>query len=68
LNVHYLQHVPFEGLGSIEDWVRRGSHTLSATQLYEGEPLPAVGDMDLLVVMGGPMNIYEEAKYPWLAG
>ncbi|TAM43969.1 MAG: hypothetical protein EPN55_12090 [Gammaproteobacteria bacterium] len=68
MNVHYLQHVRLEGLGSIGNWVRRGPHTLGATRFYRGEPLPAVGDMDLLVVMGGPMNIYEETKYPWLAG
>lgn len=67
MNIHYLQHVPFEGLGSIEDWVRRGGHTLGATRFYLGEPLPPVQKVDLLVVMGGPMNIYEEAKYQWLA-
>lgn len=66
MNIHYLQHVPFEGLGSIEDWVRRGGHTLGATRFYRGDPLPAVETLDLLVVMGGPMNIYEEASYPWL--
>jgi GMP synthase-like glutamine amidotransferase len=67
LNIHYLQHVSFEGLGSIQYWVRRGPHTLSATRFYRGEPLPAIEEVDLLVVMGGTMNIYEEAKYPWLA-
>lgn len=66
MNIHYLQHVPFEGIGSIEDWVRRGGHTLGATRFYCGDPLPAVEALDLLVVMGGPMNIYEEACYPWL--
>lgn len=66
MNLHYLQHVPFEGLGSIEDWVRRRGHTLSATQLYLGAPLPAVETLDLLLVMGGSMNVYEEANYPWL--
>lgn len=66
MNVHYLQHVPFEGLGSIEEWIRRGGHTLGATHFYRGDPLPAVDAVDLLVVMGGPMNIYEEADYPWL--
>ncbi|MFH1494509.1 MAG: type 1 glutamine amidotransferase [Pseudomonadota bacterium] len=66
MNIHYLQQVPFEGPGSIAEWVRRGGHTLGATRLYLGDPLPAVETLDLLVVMGGPMNIYEEASYPWL--
>ncbi|MBA3058279.1 MAG: type 1 glutamine amidotransferase [Gammaproteobacteria bacterium] len=67
MNIHYLQHVPFEGPGNIVDWVRRGRHTLGATRFYCGDPLPAVETLDLLVVMGGPMNVYEEARYPWLA-
>jgi GMP synthase (glutamine-hydrolysing) len=66
MNIHYLQHVPFEGLGSIGDWVQHGGHTLSATRLYLDAPLPTVEALDLLVVMGGSMNIYEEATYPWL--
>ena len=66
MHIHYLQHVPFEGPGNILDWVQRGGHTLGATRFYCGDPLPAVETLDLLVVMGGPMNIYEEANYPWL--
>ncbi|MFN7943027.1 MAG: type 1 glutamine amidotransferase [Thermoanaerobaculia bacterium] len=37
------------------------------TRFHRGEPLPAVEDVDLLVVLGGPMNVDEESKYPWLA-
>lgn len=66
MNIHYLQHVPFEGLGSIEDRALSRSGVVGATRLYRGESLPALEKVDLLVVMGGPMNIYEEARYPWL--
>jgi GMP synthase-like glutamine amidotransferase len=66
MNIHYLQHVPFEGLGSIEAWALDRHHSLSATRFYNNEPLPSVADIDWLIVMGGPMNIYEEDKYPWL--
>lgn len=67
MRVHWLQHVPFEGLGSIGDWIRRGRHPLGVTRFFRGDPLPAVDEVDLLVVMGGPMNVHEETKYPWLA-
>jgi GMP synthase (glutamine-hydrolysing) len=67
MNIHCLQHVPFEGPASIADWARRGAHTLGVTRLDCGDPLPAVETLDLLVVLGGPMNIYDEANYPWLA-
>jgi GMP synthase-like glutamine amidotransferase len=64
--LHYLQHVPFEGLGSIEKWARDSGHRITRTRLYSADPLPALSDVDLLVVMGGPMNVYEEGPYPWL--
>ncbi|NJK35603.1 MAG: C26 family cysteine hydrolase domain-containing family [Oscillatoriales cyanobacterium SM2_2_1] len=66
LKVHYLQHVPFEGLGSIESWMTGQNHTLSGTRLYKNEPLPNVADLDWLIILGGPMNIYEDQIYPWL--
>ena len=66
MKIHYLQHVPFEGLGSIEAWARQHQHTLSVTRLYQNDPWPLLEDFDWLIVMGGPMNIYEESQYPWL--
>lgn len=65
--LHYLQHVPFEGLGSIDAWVRDSGHEVTRTRFHAADPLPALSDVDLLVVMGGPMNVYEERRYPWLA-
>lgn len=67
MNIHYLQHVPFEGLAGIGTWAAQRGHRVSATRLHAGEALPRVEPCDWLVVMGGPMNIYEEAKFPWLA-
>lgn len=66
MKIHYLQHVPFEGLASIESWAISQNHSLSATRFYSNESLPSIKDIDWLVVMGGPMNIYEDDKYPWL--
>ncbi len=66
MKLHYLQHVPFEGLGSIETWARRNGWEIGHTALYADAPLPAVDAFDFLVVMGGPMNIYEHEAYPWL--
>ncbi|MFA6564437.1 MAG: type 1 glutamine amidotransferase [Verrucomicrobiia bacterium] len=66
MNLHYLQHVPFEGLASIETWAAARGHQVAVTRLYAGDPLPRLDQFDWLVVMGGPMNIYEEDKFPWL--
>nr|WP_201258008.1 type 1 glutamine amidotransferase [Syntrophotalea acetylenivorans] len=39
---------------------------MTLTRLYAGERLPGVEDFDWLLIMGGPMNIYQEKQYPWL--
>lgn len=69
MRIHYLQHVPFEGVGSIADWAAERGHELAGTELFAAAaapPFPDLADFDLLVVMGGPMNVYEDAAYPWL--
>ena len=67
MRLHYLQHVPFENPGSILMWAKSNGHDITNTQLYKNDPLPKQQDFDWLVIMGGPMNIYEEDKYPWLS-
>jgi GMP synthase-like glutamine amidotransferase len=52
-------------------WAKNHGWGLSNTCLYDypkgGVPFPLIRDFDWLVIMGGPMNAYEEAEYPWLA-
>lgn len=66
MRIHYLQHVAFEGPAGIAEWARKNGHLLTGTHLYNYETVPSVEQFDLLVIMGGPMNIYEEDIYPWL--
>src|SRR5687767_2628136 len=66
MKIHYLQHVPFEGIGSMELHLRAQGHELSSTHLYLDSILPEPADIDWLIVMGGPMGVYDEALYPWL--
>lgn len=65
--IHIIQHVPYEGPGHILDWARQNKHRVSFTRLYKNELFPAMNSVDLLVVMGGPMGIYQDSEYPWLA-
>ena len=67
MRLHYLQHVPFENPGSILVWAEKNQYTVTGTHLYKNEILPNPQEFDWLVIMGGPMNIYEEEQYPWLA-
>jgi len=66
VKVHHLQHVKFEGLGSMEVVLKERGHQLSATHLYANQALPLLKDIDWLIVMGGPMGVYDEQVYPWL--
>lgn len=64
--IHSLHHVPFEGLGFIEQWANTNNAPMSSTKLYVDTTLPSQEEFDWLIIMGGPMNIYEEETYPWL--
>jgi GMP synthase-like glutamine amidotransferase len=66
LRIHYLQHVPFEGLSSIAEWVSLHEHHLTATKFFTDSTLPEPAEIDWLVIMGGPMGVYDEEKYNWL--
>lgn len=66
MRIHYLQHVPFENPGIILSWAESRKYPVTCTRLFEDDKLPAGEDFDWLVIMGGPMNIYEEETYPWL--
>ncbi len=67
MNIHWIQHVPFETLGNIEEWATVNNHTLSCTKQFENDALPALEDLDMLIIMGGPMGVYDTDLYPWLA-
>lgn len=67
MKVHWFQHVEFEGLGLIEPWLRARGHGLSVTRWWAGEAAgPAAAECEWLIVMGGPMNIYQHRDHPWL--
>jgi GMP synthase (glutamine-hydrolysing) len=66
MKLHWLQHVPFEELGFIQTWAENRVAEITCTRLYNGEPLPEIDAFDLLIVMGGPMGIYDYELHPWL--
>ena len=66
MNIHILQHVPFEGPGSIESWAITHGHSITTTRLYAADQFPPLERFDMLVIMGGPMSIHDEFDYTWL--
>ncbi len=67
MKIHYIQHVPFEDLGYINEWGEKHGASFSRSKMYEGDKLPALDQFDFLVVMGGPMGVYDDSDYSWLA-
>lgn len=64
--IHSFHHVPFEGLGHFEEIFARNDWPVSQTHWYRGDSAPEIDSFDALIVMGGPMNIDEHDRYPWL--
>ena len=67
IRLHYFQHVPFEGLGSIGIWAEKAGCRITGTRFYEEPSLPDTDNFDWLVIMGGPMGVHDTERYPWLA-
>ncbi len=66
MRAHYLQHVSFEGLGSIGTWLDSAGFETTVTKFYKSTTLPNPNEIDLLIIMGGPMSVNDEEHFPWL--
>jgi GMP synthase-like glutamine amidotransferase len=62
-----LQHHAAEHPGIFRDFLAEDGVDWDAVQLQAGDPLPSLDLYDALWVMGGPMDVWEETRYPWLA-
>lgn len=65
-----LEHDPLEGPGVIAAWAASRGRQLVRRPVYAADPgpEPETGTIELLVIMGGPMNIYQHRDFPWLPG
>lgn len=67
MRVLVFQHLDVEHAGSFRDfWDARG-WSRRTVELDAGEVIPPLEDFELLAVMGGPMDVWEEEAHPWLA-
>ncbi len=68
MKILIVQHVSFEGPGSIAQWAKKKGHDTSYLNPDKEDPFPEnIEKYDLLIILGGPMNVYDYAEYPWLA-
>jgi GMP synthase-like glutamine amidotransferase len=66
MRILVFQHVPVEHPGVFRDFWSESGHHWDAVELDAGEPIPDLARYDLLVAMGGPMDVWEEQAHPWL--
>ncbi len=60
-----FQHVSYEGPAAITDWAAAAGHSIKTHEWYISPEAPTELP-ELLVVMGGPMNVDDTNEYPWL--
>ncbi len=64
-HVTCFQHIDCEGPGSLLEVLRSKGIRVELLKPFQGDAVPArLGDG--LVVLGGPMGVYEESRYPWM--
>jgi GMP synthase (glutamine-hydrolysing) len=62
-----LSHLTFEDLGSLEAPLRQRGFDIETVQASAAHfPLPQAQSCELLVVLGGPLGVYEQQEYPFL--
>ena len=65
MNILILQHIAVEHPGVFLDFFREDGFRWKAVELDEGETIPDLEPFDLMVVMGGPQDVWQEEEYPW---
>ncbi len=68
MRILVLQHHPEEGPGTLGDFLLKKGADIKTVHAHKGEMPPGESaGFAALISMGGPMNVYEEERYPWLA-
>ena len=61
-----LEHMPGGHPGLFLELMRADGIACREVRLDRGEPIPDLAAYDGLIVMGGPMDVWQEAEHPWL--
>lgn len=66
MNVLVFQHIAIEHPGYFRDIMAGRRVDWTTVRLDAGEPIPDLEAFDAMLVMGGPMNVWQDDCYPWL--
>jgi GMP synthase-like glutamine amidotransferase len=66
MRVVVFQHLACEHPGIWREFLREDSADVVTVELDQGDAIPSLAGADALLVFGGPMNVDEHARFPWL--
>ena len=66
MNVLIIKHVDIEGPGLIEYCLGHEKISYKVLNLKPSVPFPKLDGFTHIIILGGPMNVYEEDRYPFL--
>ena len=66
MKVQIFQHVPYEGIGCMESWLNNEGAKINHTKCYENFDPISTNEIDLAIIMGGPMSVHDEKVYSYL--
>jgi GMP synthase-like glutamine amidotransferase len=61
-----FQHAPFCPLGTFGEFLAEDEIKPQIAELNNGDEIPDLAPFDALIVLGGPMDVWETEAYPWL--
>ena len=61
-----LQHINIEHPGIFLKFMKEDNIQIDTVELDENEKIPKLDLYDAMIVMGGPMDTWQEEAYPWL--
>ncbi len=61
-----LQHHPLEHPGTFREFLAADGIAWDAVRLDAGEAIPPLAGYRALIVMGGPQDVWQEDRHPWL--
>jgi GMP synthase (glutamine-hydrolysing) len=65
--VYVLQHIHCETPGIISECLDTKGFVTESIRTFEGEPIPqSMAHASGLIIMGGPMSVYDHARFPFL--
>jgi GMP synthase (glutamine-hydrolysing) len=66
MNILIIQNVTSEGPGTIADHLRETNTSVASIDLERGHAIPDIAPFSHVIILGGPMAVYEMDKTPYL--